>query len=256
MAVIPAAGNGMRFLPSRYAKELFPIGYDMLSTTEGGIRPRLAIQYGLDGLRSAGVRQAYVIISDNKYELIRVLGDGTDYGVLLAFLHQKQARGLPAALDVAYPWLRNCITVMVLPDTIFTPIDAVDVVVSAVRKGDADVVLAVFPTDHPEELCPVAFDEQRNAIQFFDKVKGVQLSNTWGLGAWTPHFGDFLHNFLREESPKRTNEITLAEVFSAALNQGISIRCQFFQCGVFYDIGNNSSLIRAIRAVELPILNL
>jgi glucose-1-phosphate thymidylyltransferase len=256
VGIIPAAGNGRRLLPLRTIKELLAVGYDKAPEHEGGIRPRLVIQYALDALKAADVSEAYVIVGDNKLEIARVLSDGSEFGLALAYLHQREALGLPAALDVAFPWLHGRMTVMALPDTITYPLTSLRDILQELRSNrTADVVLGVFPTDNPEELCPVVVDDQCRLIQLFDKTKNINIRNTWGIAAWTSRFSEFMHTFLAKRPLTNGPEITLAEVFSAALGSGIEIRCRMFDEGLFFDIGKNKSLISAIRALELSPLS-
>lgn len=172
----------------------------------------------------------------------------------LAYLHQREARGLPAAIDIAYPWVDERIVALTLPDTIIRPQNAMDCIIRELKNGDVDIMLGVFPTDTPEDLCPVAFDNKYRVTQYLDKVNGVDIYNTWGMAAWTPPFNKFMHAFIMDNIYLRQKEITLTEIFIAAQKENFRIRCQFFEKGVFFDIGKNTSLIKAIRALELPAL--
>ena len=212
LAIIPAAGKGTRLLPFRCAKELATIGYDPIAGSEGGLRPRLVIQYAIDGVAAAGVKQAFVVISDSKFEIMRVLSDGSEFGVSLAYLHQRDVTGLPAAIDCVFPWSYCRISLLALPDTIVAPVDASRAILADLHGGAADVVLGVFPTDHPEDLCPVVFDGEGCVSALLDKQPGVEICNTWGLVAWRPSFAVFLHEFLQEKNPQRQMEMPLAEV--------------------------------------------
>lgn len=144
VGIIPAAGKGTRFLPFRYPKELFPIGYKNLDN--GDIQLKVVCQYSLECLSDAAIENAYVIISDYKFEVVRFLSDGRDYGINLAYLHQREVNGLPFAIDCAYRWVRDKISVLVLPDTIVKPRNSVQQILNFLTRSRADIVLGIFPT--------------------------------------------------------------------------------------------------------------
>lgn len=247
IGIIPAAGQGSRLQPFRYPKELFPIGYTSKTCSNGEtFRLRVVCEYSLECLAAANVSQAYVVISDHKYEIIRFFSDGKEHGINLAYLHQRNVNGLPQAIDCAYPWTRDAISALVLPDTIIEPSDSVSRILHSLQNGTADVVLGVYPTDHPEDLCPVQYDENQRVVSLHDKcARNDSLLNTWGTAAWTPTFAEFLHDYVARVTVPAGRELTLAEILTAALKLGIRVDAVPFHQGRFWDIGKNSSLLKA-----------
>jgi glucose-1-phosphate thymidylyltransferase len=246
IGIIPAAGFGTRFLPYRYPKELFPIAFQ--ESPEGRVSMRVVVQDALESLVRAGVRRAYVVIGDHKFETMRFLSDGHDFGVELAYLHQREVAGLPGAVDCAYPWLEGSNVVLLLPDTLIEPRDCVASLLTELDNGTADVVLAVFETEHPGDLCPVEFDRSGKVSALYDKDSARGINNTWGLAVWNPRFTEFLHEYLR--GAKGDTEVVLASVFLAAIKNDLCIHAIPIPGGRFIDIGRSASLIEAQRAME------
>jgi glucose-1-phosphate thymidylyltransferase len=254
VGIIPAAGNGSRLRPFRYPKELLPLGYEPSTLPGGdGLRIKVVCEYALDSLVEAGVEQAYVVVSDHKCEILRFLSDGREYDIRLAYLHQNEVTGLPFAIDCAYGWIGDRTAVLVLPDAIVEPRDAVRQLLKVRQERGADVVLGVFPTDRPQDLCPVRYDDQQRVLALYDKDRfgAGGLRNTWGMAVWGPSFGEFLHRFLAQAKPLAGRELTLAEVLSAAIDAGMDIRALPLRGGRFWDIGKSSSLIQARMELEV-----
>ena len=253
VGIVPAAGHGSRLRPFRYPKELFPIGY---VRGEGGadVQLKVVCQYVLDCLVDASIDQAYVVVSDHKLEVIRFLSDGQEYDINLAYLFQKEIKGLPFAIDCAYRWVRDDVSVLVLPDTILEPRDCVRQALDFLYETEADVVLGVFPTSHPEDLCAVQFDSQGRVHRLYDKERSHGFMNTWGMAAWSPMFTEFLHRSLQEHAGRPSvpgeGELALADIFSKALESGLKVLAYEVARGKFWDIGKNSSLIKARREFE------
>jgi glucose-1-phosphate thymidylyltransferase len=238
IGIIPAAGYGKRLLPCRYPKELMPITIsDEASSVNGLPRIKLVSEYALESLVQASVNEALVIVGDHKLEILKCLSDGRDFSIHLAYLHQPTINGLPYAIDCAFHWVKDCISVLVLPDTIISPKDCVKKLLHSLTSTTADLVLGIFPTEYPETLCPVKFDSEHKVVKLYDKPKHSDLRNTWGLAAWNPSFSWFLHNYLTENNGKVDHEIPLAEIISSFIANGRKVIAVPIEDGRFWDIG-------------------
>ncbi len=211
---------------------------------------RIVCQDALDCLAEAGVEQAFVVISDQKFEVMRFLSNGEEYGVRLAYLHQRDINGLPYAVDCANQWVqdRNC--VLLLPDTLLEPRDAVRQALDFLDEHEADVVLGIFPTERPADLCPVEFDSQGRVSGLYDKDASHGIMNTWGFVVWGPNYTAHLHQFLLATPRPEGRELTFAEVILSALHNGLHVRALSIKGGKFVDIGKNSSLVEARLTLE------
>ncbi len=250
VGIIPAAGRATRLRPFRYPKELFPIGYVWEKDKDRNIELKVVCQYVMECLVAADIAQAYIVMSDHKFEVVRFLADGADYGLNLAYLYQRELLGLPFAIDCAYQWMKDAISVLVLPDTILEPYDCVRQTLNFLYETSADLVLGVFPTDHPEDLCPVQFDTKGKVQKLYDKATSRGLMNTWGLAVWQPRFADFLHEQVRATKLAAEKESILADIFSQAITQGLKVYAFPIPQGKFWDIGKSSSLIKARQEFE------
>ncbi len=253
VGLIPAAGHGSRLRPFRYPKELLPLGYAPSPQADGeGLRIKVVCEYALDNLVEAGIEQAYVVVGDHKCEILRFLSDGRDYRIRLAYLHQSEVIGLPFAIDCAYGWIGDRTTALVLPDAIVEPRDAVKQLLELRRQQGAEVVLGVFPTERPQELCPVRYDDRQRVVALYDKDRSGAggLQNTWGMAVWGPAFGEHLHRFLARATAPAGRELTLADVLTSAVAEGMDVLALPVAGGKFWDIGKSSSLIRARLEIE------
>lgn len=252
VGLIPAAGYGSRLRPFRYPKELLPLGYAPSTQADGeGLRIKVVCEYALDNLVEAGVEQAYVVVGDHKCEILRFLSDGRDYRIRLAYLHQREVIGLPFAIDCAYGWIGDRTTALVLPDAIVEPRDAVKQLLELRRQRGAEVVLGVFPTERPQDLCPVRYDDRQRVVALYDKDRsGAGLQNTWGMAVWGPGFAEFLHRQLARATAPEGRELTLADLLAAAIADGMEVLALPVAGGKFWDIGKSSALIQARLELE------
>jgi glucose-1-phosphate thymidylyltransferase len=242
VGVIPAAGLGTRLLPLAYPKELLPITY---TDADGQIVPRPVLQASLDQMRRAGIRQCVIVIAEWKLELVRVFGDGSALGMSLAYVVRGVPRGLSDALDAATPWVGDHDVCIALPDTLISPDDALARVKAEREASGADVVLGVFPTDHPEQLGPVRVASGGAVIEVLDKPASTDLRNTWGMAIWSPHFTAFLAREVAA-APEDKKPV-LGALFQRALEVGLSVRAVEFPDGHFVDVGTSQGLAEALQ---------
>ncbi|MBB2910552.1 glucose-1-phosphate thymidylyltransferase [Streptosporangium becharense] len=262
VGLVPAAGRGTRLSPLRYPKELLPIVYE---PAEGGARLRPVAEYALESLARAGVGSAILVVAPWKLEVIGYLGDGRHLGVDVAYLFQEEARGLACALDLARGWTRGRHVVFAMPDTIFTPSDALTRLRGVYEETGADLALAVFPTRDAHRLGPVVTRGDR-VRRVFDKPADPPVMNTWGAAIWTDAFADLLHEGLRETTGDSgdagttgtagtagttAGEPVLGHYFDLAVRRGLRVHAVEFPDGSFQDVGTPLGVRRSVEGPSL-----
>ena len=196
VGIIPAAGKGTRLSSIVFPKELVVLPYK--KTKEQKIHDmRVACEFCIECLSDANVNLAYVVISSDKLGIVNFLKDGNNLGLKLGYVYQAGSKGLPEAIDCVYPFIENKSVVLVFPDTIINPTVAISNMLQEFKSRDEDVVLGIFDTEYPSELCQVVYDKNYQVMELFDKDKIVRVKNTWGTAAWRPRFNQFLHEFIK-----------------------------------------------------------
>jgi glucose-1-phosphate thymidylyltransferase len=246
VGVLPAAGLGSRLQPYRQAKELLPVAY-VVDEDSREARPTPVVGLSLSALAAAGIRRCLVVTSPWKPELLRCLGDGSDYAMRLAYVQQASPAGLAQAIDCAYPWTRDAYTCMSLPDTLVSPSSAMARLVGRVAQDGLDLALGVFPTSIPEELGPVRFGEDGRVYEVLDKPKNTELRNTWGMAVWSPVFGELLHESVERDE----HGLVLGDVFDLAVKRGLKTRAVWFETGSFIDVGTTKGLFMLAEQASL-----
>lgn len=237
--VLPAAGLGSRLRPFLFSKELLPIAFVREAGSQRA-RPILAAEYSVQAMRAASIERCLIVIADWKTEIMRYFGDGSDYGMYIAYLHRREPKGLADAIDAAYQWWDGSHACLCLPDTIFHPKNALALLTSQIHESRSDVLLGVFPTNDPRNLAPVVTDPEGRVVRVLDKPSDETVKNTWGLAVWSPRFTEFLHSWLHATSER--SDTALSSAFEAAAHAGLDVRARNFPGGSFVDIGRVESL--------------
>jgi glucose-1-phosphate thymidylyltransferase len=247
VGVIPAAGKGSRISPLPGSKELFPVGFTD-GTFEGQPRrhPKVISQFLVEQMLRAGARRVIMTISPHKVDILQYYRSGAYVGVPVAYTVQEEPWGMPYALDLAYPWLREqSLTLFGMPDTVFGPPDVLSRVAQRQRESGADVMLALFPTDTPWRFGMVELDEAGGVVAIIDKPAESSLRYLWGAACWNYRFATFMHDALPATRPEQ--EIVLGDLFQRAMAEGLEVAACPFPDGIYLDIGSPEGLQRVME---------
>ncbi len=251
VGLIPAAGKGSRLAPFPAPKELFPIGYQDYDT--GGRiekRPKVISQYLIENMLLAGMSEMFIIVGDSKHDILRYYGDGSRFGTKVAYLYQERLTGMPGALNLAQPWLKDADVVFGMPDTIIEPKDAFQRLYAFHSNVSADLTLGLFQTNNPNKFGMVEFDADQTVISTVDKPSKTDLDHMWGCACWSQPFSELLNQFVKEH-PYKEREIVLGDVFNAALDCKMKVKAMPFADGQYIDIGTSDELDQALKKFHL-----
>lgn len=251
VGLIPAAGKGSRLAPFPCPKELFPVGYqDFMVNGQTQKRPKVVSQYLIENIIRAGADRLLIIVGDGKADIQKYYGNGSRFGIDIAYLYQEELSGMPGALNLAAPWIADATVVFGMPDTIIEPEHAFSDLLQYHMKSDAVLTLGLFETNTPSKFGMVATDEDNNIIYTVDKPAATTLTTMWGCACWSPQFTVLLSEFLKKNRYEG-KEIVLGDVFNYALELKLNVKGFVFKDGQYIDIGTTDELDSALKKFHL-----
>jgi glucose-1-phosphate thymidylyltransferase len=250
VGLVPAGGHATRISPLPCSKELFPVGWRHDSA--GNPKPKVVSHYLLDKYTSAGIRKAYFILRNGKWDIPQYYGHGEMLGMDLAYLIMNHPHGHPFTIDQAYPFVKDNMIAFGYPDILFEPNDAFTMLIDRQVQTGANVVLGVFPIrqDQRWDICSFGAGARMDVVAVPDPPAGLQRLG-WAIAVWTPAFTAFMHEFLSEALRQHKfiaadgKEYVMNHLFQAAIDQKLSVDHVIFDTGFVRDIGTPVELMAA-----------
>ncbi len=244
LGLIPAAGKAERLGRLPCSKELFPIGF---RETPQGPAPKVACHYLLDRFRAAGIRRAFLVLHESKWDVARYFGTGEMADVSLAYLSIPGSRSVPETLSYAAPWIGGSLVALGFPDCLFEPADAYARLLERQAATGADLVLGLFPTERyrTTDMVECAPDGRVRRIEV--RPEATALRFNWLIAVWGPAFTRHLVEAVQSEPQDEGRELQIGAVVRSAVEGGLRVEGVEFPDGRFRDIGTPADLAEAIR---------
>jgi glucose-1-phosphate thymidylyltransferase len=238
--IILAGGTGSRLHPVTLgtSKQLLPV-YD-----------KPMIYYPLTTLMFAGIRDILVITTPQDTENFRrLLGDGKQWGIRLAYAQQPEPRGLAQAYTVGGDFVRGEDSVLILGDNIFYGHELPKLLASALRRHKGATIFAYRVRD-PERYGVVEFDDDLKVLSLEEKP--ARPRSNWALTGLF-FFDRNAIEIAASLKPSARGEYEITDLIRTYLNRG-ELHLELLGRGfAWLDTGTLESMIEAaefVRAIE------
>ena len=235
--IILAGGSGTRLHPITHglSKQLLPV-YD-----------KPMIYYPISVLMLAGIQDILIITTpEDQQNFVRMLGDGSDFGINIQYAVQEKPTGLPEAFIIAEKFLNGNSCCLVLGDNIFYGQSFSEILRKLNTSEDGATIFAYYVRD-PERYGVIEFDKNGTPISIEEKPENPK-SNYSVTGLY--FFDNDVVEIAKNLKPSKRGETEIIDVIKEYLNRDNLYVQKLGRGFAWLDTGTHDSLLQAAQFVQ------
>lgn len=231
-ALILAGGKGTRLRPITFsmAKQLVPVAN------------KPVVEYGIEAIASAGIREFGIIIGDTGEEVKAAVGDGSRWGISITYIPQSAPLGLAHAVKTAEEFLGDDDFIMYLGDNLIK--SSISGLVQEFNEHRPAATILLTQVPNPSEF-GVAEMEKGVVTRLEEKPKEPK-SNLALVGVYL--FDRRIHDSIARLKPSWRGEYEITDAIQGLIDAGLTVRSHIVE-GWWKDTGTVEAMLDANRLI-------
>ncbi|MBN2331312.1 MAG: NTP transferase domain-containing protein [Candidatus Aenigmarchaeota archaeon] len=234
VGLVPAAGSGTRLYPFARAvpKEMYPI------------LGKAVIEHCVENLKAGGISKIFMVVGYQKGALMDYLGDGSFFGVNVAYVYQMERKGLGHAIYQARNWIDTTF-VTLLGDSFIEPKNEIKELIRYHSEQKPLATLLLFKVENPKGYGLAKLRDMEGGmgpiIRVKEKPTMSQASEFKSGGGYYAMCGGYIFEpgifkYIKRTKPGKKGEIQITDAISLAMRSGERVLGLVLK-GKYLDIG-------------------
>lgn len=230
-ALVLSGGSATRLRPLSYRmpKQLVPVAN------------KPVIHYVLEGLAALGINEVGLVVGPWRHRIAEVVGDGSRWGLRIAYLNQDRPRGLADCVRVAGPFLGDDDFVMYLGDNVLP--DGIAEHAAQFRESRPDAQVVVRKVVDPRAFGVVELSQDGVVGRLVEKPRRPR-SNLALVGVY--FFTPAIHDAVRAITPSRRGELEITDAIQWLVSSGNEVHAVEHR-GYWKDTGSLDDILDCNR---------
>lgn len=231
--LILSGGKGTRLRPLTFtqAKQLVPVAN------------KPVLFYGIEALRDAGIADIGIIVGDTKDEIRAACGDGSRWGVRIAYIEQAAPLGLAHAVLTARDFLAGDAFVMYLGDNILK--SGITSLVEEFRTKRPNALILLTPVPDPTMFGVAELREDGRIARLVEKPREPK-SDLALVGVYM--FDAHIFEAAGAIRPSARGELEITDAIQALVDRGLVVQPHLVT-GWWKDTGKIEDILEANRLI-------
>lgn len=200
VGVIPAAGKGTRIQDLPFTR--------ILPKTMLPILNKPILEYIIENMKGIGIKNIYLIVGDNRFIIEDYFKDGSDFGVEIKYVDQKNPEGIAHAISLVRSYIDGPFVVVLGDD--FTETDSLNSLVETFLEEKCLVVEGSIEENNIESIkraCNVILDGKK-IVDIIEKPQNPSSKiRGCGIYIFDPKVFEYIDK-TPKTGPKNEKEIT------------------------------------------------
>lgn len=237
--VILAGGTGSRMFPLTKVtnKHLLPVYNEPM------------IYKVLKTLTKSGIKEVVILLGGESVgDFVRLLGDGSEFGVKLMYVYQKGAGGIAEALNLTYPIVKGEDVAVILGDNIFE--DAFEKEIDMFAKDPKnDCYLFLKEVPDPQRFGVAEVDAKGSILSIEEKPKAPKSNlAVTGLYFYRKDVFERIQNVINTIGYSKRGELEITDVNNLYVKDG-KVKAIMVP-GFWSDAGKFETLLKASNFIQ------
>ncbi|MGH9348080.1 MAG: glucose-1-phosphate thymidylyltransferase [Vicinamibacterales bacterium] len=206
--LILSGGRGTRLRPLTYtsAKQLVPVAN------------KPVLFYGIEAIANAGIRDIGIVVGDTQAEIRAAVGDGSRWGVRVAYIEQDAPRGLAHAVKISRDYIGDQPFVVYLGDNLLNKGITHFVREFEEQKPAAQILLTRVPD--PQQFGVAELRDGR-VVRLVEKPT-EHVGDLALVGVYM--FGPEVFESVNRIQPSFRNELEITDAIQDLIDRGLTVR--------------------------------